>query len=237
MLALEGIGLSAAYLQIEEGSQIGYLLLDSLQSNHVVQLLQAFRIVYGLRCLVGDVDHLDGHQFLIGKHGDVDLLQAFCLLGTNLVKELAHGAAIGEVLVAGVVKLGNHLQHQFLGIWCKAVFLFLGKHFHNLEELFGRVVVDVEEVVEAAAESDVDAEQVVHLLTIACSDDHKLAAVVLHALHQLLQSLSALLVLVAAIAEGCKGISLVNEENATHSLVAQTVHHLGRLTLIGADHL
>ena len=103
--------------------------------------------------------------------------------------------------------------------------------------MLGRVVFDIEEIVETAAEARIDTEQVVHLRAIAGSDDDELASVVFHALHQFLQRLGTLIVAVASLTDRCQRIGLIHEEDATHRLVAQTVHHLRGLALIGADHL
>ena len=237
MLALEGVGLATPYLQVEEGGEIGNFLLDGSQTHHAVELGQTVGIVDSLGSLVGNV--LDGnrHQFLVRQRRDVHLLQTLGLLGTYLVEELAHRSSVGEVFVARVVQLGYHLERQLLGIGSKLVFLLLGKHLHNLEELVGRVVVDVEEIAEAAAESDVDAEQVLHLRAIACGNNHKLTTVVLHALHQLLQRLRALVVALAALTERCQRVGLVDKQDAPHGLIAEAVNHLGRLALIGTHHL
>ena len=117
------------------------------------------------------------------------------------------------------------------------VFLFLCKYFHNLEQLSRTVVVNVEEVVEAAAESGVDSEQVVHFGAVSGSNDNELATVVFHSLHQFFQSLCALIVALASLTERCQCVGLVDKKNAAHCLVAQPVNHFGCLALIGADHL
>ena len=150
---------------------------------------------------------------------------------------MAHGTSIGKVLVARVVQLGNHLQRQLASLRRKLVLLVAGKDLHNLEQLVRIVVLDIQEIAEAAAYTRIDAEQVFHLCTIACCNDDKLATVVLHTLHQRLQSLRALLVTFATGTERYQRVGLVNKEDTTHSLVAQAVDNLWRLTLIRAHHL
>ena len=68
---------------------------------------------------------------------------------------------------------------------------------HNLIELCWRVVLDIKEVVESAAESRINAEQILHLCAITCGNHYKLSAIVLHTLHQLLKSLCTLGVSIA----------------------------------------
>ena len=237
MFALEGIGFATTNLQVEECCQIGYLLLDGSQTNHSVEFRQTLLVIDGLRSLVRNIGHVDGHHLLIGKGRNVNLLQTFSLLGNNLVEELTHRTTIGKVFVTRVVELGYHLKRQFLGLIRKHVFLLLGKDTHNLEQLIGRVVVNIEEIAETATHARIDTEQIVHLLTIAGSNDHKLTTVVLHTFHQLFQSLRTLLVFIATLTQRRQCIGLIDEENSTHRLVAQTVNNLWRLTLIGADHL
>ena len=237
VLALEGIGFATAYLQVEECCQIGDFLLDGSKTNHTVEFRQALLIIDSLRSLVRNIGHVDGHHLLIGKGRNVNLLQTFSLLGNNLVEELTHCTAVGKVLVARVVELGYHLERQFLGLVRKHVFLLLGKDTHNLEQLIGRVVIDIEEIAETATHARIDTEQIVHLLTIAGSNDDELTAVVFHTFHQLLQGLRTLLVFITTLAQGCQRIGLINEEDSAHRLVTQAVNNLWRLSLIGADHL
>ena len=186
MFPLESIGFATTNLQIEEGCQIGNLLLDSGQSNHTVKLSKTISIIDGLRCFVRYVIDHNSHEFVIGKRRNINLLQTLSLLSADLIEELTHGAPVGKVFLTRIVELGDHLECQLLGISSKLVFLLTGKYFHDLEQLVGCVVVDIKEVAETATESDIDAEQVLHLRTISCSYDNELTAIILHAFHELL---------------------------------------------------
>ena len=237
MLALERIGFSTTYLQVEESSQVGNLLLDSSQSHHTVELLQTLGVIDCLWSLVWDILLRNRHQFLVRLGGHISLLQTLCLLCRNLVEQLAHGTSVGEVLVAGIIQLGNHLASQFFSIWGKDIFLRLRKDLHNLIQFFRIVVVDIQEITETAAHTRVDAEQILHLRSVTGSNNYKFASVVLHTFHQLLQCLGSLIVTVTALTDWCQCIGLIDKEDSSHCLVAQAIYHLWRLTLIWADHL
>ena len=237
VLTLECIRFSTTDLQIEECSEVRYFLLDGCQSDHTVKLGQTLSIINCLGSLVRNVGRVDGHHLLVGQRRDINLLQTLGLLSDNLFEDLTHRSAVGEVFSTRVIKLGNHLKRQLLSLLREDIFLLLSEDTHNLVELVGRVVVDIEEIAETTTHTRIDTEQIVHLLTIAGSNDDELASVVLHTLHQLLQRLCSLLVLVTTLAQGCQRIGLVDKEDATHSLVAQTVDDFRCLTLIGTNHL
>ena len=63
-------------------------------------------------------------------------------------------------------------------------------------------------------------EQVLHLRTVARSNNDKLTAVVLHTLHQGLQCLCSLVIALTRLAQRCQCVGLVNKQNSTNSLVA-----------------
>ena len=237
MLALERIGLATLNLQGEEGSQTGNLFLHGLQTHHAVELLQALRAVDSLGLLVRNILGLDGHQLLVGHSRDIALLQSAGLTLAYLVKELAHSTTVGEVLLARVVHLLNLLTCQFLGLGREDILLALGKHLHNLIEFVGRIVFQVQEIIEAAAHTGIDAEQVVHLHAVSGSNHHELVAIVLHTLHQRLQGLRTLGITLARGADRCQRVGLVNKEDTAHGLVTQFVDHLRRLALILGYHL
>ena len=155
------------------------------------------------------------------------MLQSLGLLLANLVEQRAHSTSVGEVSFARLVHLLDARPDLGLCLWRHQVFLVFGKDEQYLVELIGRIVVYIEEIVEAALESRVYAEQVVHLRAVASSDDDELAAIVLHPLHEFLQSLCSLVVAVAGLTDGCQRVSLVDEEDAAHRLVAQTVNDFG----------
>ena len=79
----------------------------------------------------------------------------------------------------------------------------------------------------ATGQTRIDSQEVLHLVLIASGDDHKLAAIVLHALHQRIDGLLAVHVVV-----GRQRIGLIDEEDATHGLVAHAVDNLGSLAHI-----
>ena len=165
------------------------------------------------------------------------MLHTLRLLGTYLVKQLAHGTSIGEVLVTGVIQFPNHFTGQHLRLRCKDILLRLGKDLHNLIQLIRIIVLDIQEITETAAHTGVDTEKILHLRTVTGSDDNELTTVVLHTLHQLLQSLGTLIVTVTALTDRSQRVSLIHEEDTAHRLVTQTVNHLRGLTLIRTHHL
>ena len=237
MFALESVGFSTLDLQVEERSQAAHLLLHALQTYHTLELLQAFGVIHLLRCFVRNVGLNDRHQLLVAHLLQLAILQAAGLILANLVEQRPHRPTIGKVLVALLMHLLDHLLSQGFCLRRKHIFLRLCEYFHNLEELIRRIVVDIEEIVETATHTRIDAEEIIHLRTVSGSDDHELAAIVLHTLHQRFQSLHTLIVAFAALAQGCQRVGLVDEEYTTHRLVAKSVHHLRRLALIGAHHL
>ena len=234
---MESIAFATTNLQIEKGCKIGYFFLDGSQSNHTIKLSQTFSIINSLRSLIRNIVDGNGHQLFIRKRRDIHRLQTLSLLSHNLIEELTHGTSVGKVFLTGIINLSNHLERQLLSIGSKAVLLLTSKDFHNLIELIWRVVFNVEEIAETAAEANIDAEEVFHLRAITCSNHYKLSTVVFHTFHQLLQSLCTLIVALATLAKRSQCIGLVNKEDTTHSFIAKAVHHLGSFTLIGANHL
>ena len=117
------------------------------------------------------------------------------------------------------------------------IFLFTGKCEQYPVKFVGIIVLDVEEIIKTALESGIDAEEVVHLHTIASRDDNKAAAVILHTLHEGLQCLGTVLVAFSRLVDGCQRIGFINKENASLCLVAQTIDQFGCLALILAHHL
>ena len=234
---MEGIGFSTAYLQIKECCKIGYLFLDTSQAHHSVEFLQTLRVVHSLWCIIRYICCINAHQLLVRECRDIYLLQTFSLFSTYLIKQLTHSTTIGKVLVARIVQLGNHLLRQHLSFLRKLIFLLFGKYQHDLEELLGSIVVDIQEVTEATADTWIDAEKILHFRTIACCDNHKLSTVVFHSLHQLLQCLCTLLVFFTSTTQRSKCIGFVNKQDTSHSLITKTVNHLRSLTLIRTYHL
>ena len=237
MLALEGIRLASLDLQVEEGCKVLYFFLNTRKSDQPVKLFKTLRDIDCLGSLVGNIGFDNRHQLVVRHRGHIAGLQTLSLLLTHLVEERTHRTTIGKVFVARFVELGNHLLGQCLCFWREDILLALGKDKHDLEELIGRVVFYIQEIVETAAEARIDAEQVLHLRTIACCYDDKLIAVVFHSLHQRLQCLCTLSVAVSRLTYRCQCVGLVDKEDAAHCLVAQLVDNLRRLALIGADHL
>ena len=237
MLSLELVRLSPLYLEIDECGQIGDFLFHGIQTHHAIQFLQALLIVHRLRCFIRNVFRQDGHKLLVGQILRSMTLQTFRLFFAYLVEEGAYGSAVCKVLVSRVIHFLNHLAQEGLSFGRDDVFLFLGKRAQYLIEFLWLVVFDVQEVVETAAESRVNPEQVVHLHEIACGNDDKFSSVVLHSLHKFLQSLCAQIVALATGTDGSQGVCLVHKQDASHGLVAQPIHHLRRFSLILAHHL
>ena len=211
MLTLEGIGLTTSDLQIEESRQIRYFFLNGSQSYHTIQLSQTVSIVNSLRSLIRNIWCCNGHQFFIRNGWYICFLQALCLLGTYLIEKLAHGTTIGKVFLTRIIHLRYHLECQFLCFWRELVFLLLGEDTHNLIQLVGIIIFDIEEITESTTESDIDTEQVFHFRTVTCCNDHKLASVIFHAFHQLFQSLCALVITFPTLAERSQRIGLINK--------------------------
>ena len=237
MFALEGVGFATCNLQVQEGCQVGNLLLDARQTNQTVEFLQTVVDTYRLWCLVWDILAYDGHELLVAHHRDVCSLQALCLFLANLVEERTHGTTVGKVFVARVVHFLDHLLRQCLGIRREDILLLLGKYLHNLEQLGWRVVLDIKEIVETAAESRVHTEQILHLRAITGGNHDKLSTIVLHTFHQLFQSLCALGITIARRTHRCQGVGLVNKQNTALGLIAKGINHLRCFALILTYHL
>ena len=237
MLTLERVALATTNLKVEEGCKIRDLLLHRCQANQTVKFLQTVIVVHGLRLLIRNVSLGNGHQLLIGHRRDIAILQTLCLLLTNLVEQRTHGTTIGKVLVTRLVHLLDALAGQSLCLRREDIFLLTRKDLHDVIQLIGRIVFEIQEIVETALKTRIHTEQIIHLRAVTGGDDHKLTAVVLHTLHQFLQCLSALVIAVTGLTHRSQRVSLIDEEDATHSLVAETVNDLRRLALIGTDHL
>ena len=237
VLALECFALATLYLQIEEGGEISDFLLHTLQSDKTVKFLETVVEIHCLGFLVRHILWQYCHEFLVTRLLQVVLLKSFGLTLAYCVKELAHGASVGEVLVTMFILLANDGLNDILCLWRDDILLVAGKAQEYLVEFLGRIIVDIQEIVETALESGVDAEEIVHLHTIARRDHHKVSTVVLHALHQCLKGLGATLVAFARLIERSKGISLIHKEYSALCLVAKTVDEFGCLALILAHHL
>ena len=164
-------------------------------------------------------------------------MYALGLACAHLLEESAHGTSVGEGALARLIHGVDGCACALRGGLVHAVVRAVYEALQYLEQLFGVVVLDIDEAVEAAAHAGVDAEQVFHLCAVACGDDHELATVVLHSFHKFLQRLRAEFVLGAVLPHGCECVGLVDEKYAAHGLVAEMVHDLWRLAGVGADHL
>ena len=237
MLTLEGVCLATFDLKIQERSKVGYLLLHSSQTNKSIKCLETILIVNSLWSLIRNIPVIDGHQLFVAHHGDISSLQALSLFLAYLIKERADSTSVGKILSTRVVHLAYHLPCQLFCLWREQILLCLSKYKHNLIELIRIIVIDIEEIVETTTESRIDAEEILHLRTIACCNNHKLSSVILHAFHQFFKSLGSLIVPVATGIYRCKGICLIYKENTTHCLIAETIYYLRSLSLIRTNHL
>ena len=237
MFALERVLCPTLYLKVDERGEVAHFLFHRRQSHQSVEFFQAVGVVNGLRAVVWHVALVYGHQLVVAQRREVVFLQSLRLQLADGVKQLPHCPSVGEVLVAVIVEVFYHLHCLVLCLRREDIFLVVGKGEHDLEQLRRIIVVDIEEIVEAALKSGIDAEQVVHLHPVASHDAYKLATVVLHALHEFLQSLRSLLVALSCLVDGCKGVSLIYKEYSTHCLVAEAVNLFWSLSLIWAHHL
>ena len=186
MLSLKLIRLTSLYLKIDKCGQIGYFLLDGIQSHHTIQLLQTLLIVHRLRSLVWYILRQDGHKLLVGQILRSIALQTLCLFLTDLVKKSAYRSTICEVLVTRVVHLLDHLAKDSFSLRRYNIFLLIGKSAQYLVQFLWLIVFYIQEVIETATEAWVHPEQVVHFHEITSSDDDKFSSVILHSLHKLL---------------------------------------------------
>ena len=88
--------------------------------------------------------------------------------------------------------------------------LVLGQTEEDFGELVGRIVVEMDGLGEAALQSGVGVDEVVHLVGIASHDADELAAVVLQSFQQRVDSLATEAVVVTRF----QGIGLVDEQHA-----------------------
>ena len=65
VLALEGVCLATFDLQGEEGCEVGYLFLYSIETHHTIEFLQALRTIDSLRSLVRNILSNEGHQLIV----------------------------------------------------------------------------------------------------------------------------------------------------------------------------
>ena len=227
VLALEGLSFSTTNLQIKECRQVRNLLLNRSKTNQTIEFLKTIFGIDRLWSLIRNILLVDGHQFLIAHRRDIHTLQTLSLFLADLIEERTHRTTIGEVFVTRVVHLRDHLLSQFFSLRREDILLRLGEYLHNLKQLLWRVVLDIEEIIETAAETWINTEEVFH----------KLSAVVFHTLHQFLQCLGTLIITIARSTQRSQCIGLINEEDSAFCLVAETIHHLWGLALIRANHL
>ena len=85
---------------------------------------------------------------------------------------------------------------------------------------------------DAAGDTLVDADEIVHRCGIASEHDSELACIVLHALHEHLDGLGGLGILRAGIVDRGEAVGLVDEEQLAHGEVAVLGHVLARTVLV-----
>ena len=117
----------------------------------------------------------------------------------------------------------------FLG---NGILILLQIHSENLVKLFGSIVGEVDVAVETRLKTRVGIDELLHLVGIACHDNHQTVTVVLHALQQGGNSLLA--IVGGSVALG-KGIRLVDKEDTTQCGVAHLVDTGSGLSHILSD--
>mmetsp|Transcript_17318 Transcript_17318/g.51983 ORF Transcript_17318/g.51983 Transcript_17318/m.51983 type:complete len:283 (+) Transcript_17318:11-859(+) len=165
-----------------------------------------------------------GAQLLLRASALTHLLQAYSLGPLCPLEEVPHRPpiAIGPrvAVTAAWLGIGRRLVQGYLFEdvaelvlrWLREHEDILQQHLpSNLEELIRRVVVEVEHRREAAPQTRVGRNELVHLSAVACQHHHEVRAVVLHQLEERVERLAAEGVL-AVLSH--QGIGLVHEEHA-----------------------
>ena len=78
----------------------------------------------------------------------------------------------------------DHHLRLVLSLRSEHIVFVCGEGKHDAVELIGSIVIDVEEIIEAASESWIYSEEVVHLHPVSCHDAYELAPIVLHTFHK-----------------------------------------------------
>ena len=154
------------------------------------------------------------------------LHQSLALLFHCLVEDAPCLSCIAEVLVAPQIELLELALYGRLHIFGDGELLRVGHVDEYLGQLFGLVVVEMYGLREAALQSGVRVDEVVHLVGVAGNNADELASVVLQAFQQRVDGLAAERVVVARM----QRVSLVDEEHASHSRVDELVGLDGRLS-------
>ena len=236
MLSLESVFFATLYLEVDKRCEVSHFLFYAFQSHESVQFLQAVVIVHNLWSVVWHVVLDNGHELVVAERVEVTFFKSFRLLFAYLVEELPHCPSVGEVFVSVFIQVPYDHYCFVFRLWCKQVFLVFGERKHDFKQFVGRVVVDIEEIVESAFESRVYSEEVVHLHSVSRHYANEFSPVVLHSLHQFFQCLSPLLVSFPCLAHRSESVGLIHEENAAHGLVAEFVYEFWCLPLIWAHH-
>ena len=113
-----------------------------------------------------------------------------------------------------------------LGILADGKVLIRRKMQEYLSKLVGGIIIEVDGLSEAALQSWVGIDKVVHLISITSHNTDELSAVVFQTLKQCVDSLSTKCITIARF----QSVSLVYEQHTTQSLIYQLVCLDSRLT-------
>ena len=233
VVAADALELLAFYLCFELAlleflDHKAYLLLDVFEADQGVELRHALLLADRLRLLVGDVLRHDGEETVAGDFGVGQGVHPRAHEPETLVKQVAGLAGVAEGLArlfCGKLPERRHdLRKNTIG---QLVALAFGVAPENLGKFLGGVVFDMDAVGEAACQTVVDLQKIVHLVLVTGADHHELAPVVLHPGHEPLDGLDAFAVVALAhLVDRGERIRLVDEQHAAHGFVHGFVHLL-----------
>ena len=152
--------------------------------------MSVVQLAPGMEYIVGG----DGHQVLAGD--GFQLGQTVVLRHQNVLEQVADAAGIAE---AGVGALfSDVVADQGLGLRREDVAL-AAAHFEDLEHLLRGVVLEQQETVEAALQTGVGVDELIHQVGVARHDHHQIVPVILHGLEDGVNSLLTEVVVAAAV--------------------------------------
>ena len=227
--------LGAGLVCTERLYHLAHLLLDIIQPHQLIEFGQGFISRQHFALLEGDILGLYrlidfGRALFLGQFTDTERQTAL-----DSLKQFCHLTSIAPVLVFRGKHLIDLTEEHRLGIRSQMIPLPFGHLRKDLHQFYSRVVIDMDAVGDAAGDTLVDTDEIVHRCRIAGQDHGELAGIVLHTLHQHFDGLGGLSVLRTGIVDGGKAVGLVDEEQFAHGQVTVLAHVLAGTVLIFAD--